>query len=96
MLQGSSLTSTDAEGRDTKSIKGGEWLKRMSDVVVDKIIVVGAPSSWAGKTEVQLDVNGEKTPVKITYHKAEGGKAAFAILGRVGARISADWEIDFA
>lgn len=95
-LEGSSLTSTDAEGRDVKEIKEGDWLKHMGDVVVDKIIIIGAPSSLAGKTEVQLETEGEKAPVMVDYHKAEGGKAAYAVLGRVGAKISADWKIDFA
>lgn len=95
-LEGSSLTSTDAEGRDVKSIKEGDWLKHMSDVAVDKIIIVGAPSSLAGKTEVQLEAEGKKTPVRVDYHRAEGGKAAYAVLGRVGAKIGADWKIDLA
>lgn len=95
-LEGSTLTSTDAEDRDTKTIKEGEWLKRMGDVAIDKVVVVGAPSSWAGKKEVQLEVDGEKTPVKVAFHKAEGSRAAFAVLGRVGAKIGADWKIDFA
>lgn len=95
-LDGASLTSTDAEGRDTKSLTEGDWLQRMSDVAVDKIIVIGAPSSWAAKTEVELESGGQKTTVKVDYHIAEGGKASYVILGRVGAKIGADWTIDFA
>ncbi|RYP43164.1 hypothetical protein DL768_010057 [Monosporascus sp. mg162] len=95
-LEGSSLTSTDAEGRDVKSIEEGEWLKRMGDVAVGKVIIVGAPSSWAGKAEVELETEGDKTLVKLDYHKAEGGKAAYAVLGRVGAKIAADWTVNFA
>ncbi|RYO93830.1 hypothetical protein DL766_005084 [Monosporascus sp. MC13-8B] len=95
-LEGSSLTSTDVEGRDLKSIEEGEWLERMGNVAVDKVIIVGAPSSWAGKTEVELESEGDKTLVKLDYHKAEGGKAAYAVLGRVGAKIAADWTVNFA
>ncbi|KAI1438230.1 glycoside hydrolase family 31 protein [Xylaria sp. CBS 124048] len=95
-LEGSRLTSTDADGRDTKSIEQGGWLKAMGDVAVDKIIVVGAPSSWANKKEAQLELDGNSSPVKLEYVKASANRGAFAVVGRVGAGIGADWTIDFA
>ncbi|KAI0471760.1 alpha glucosidase-like protein [Xylariaceae sp. FL0804] len=95
-LEGSTLSSTDAEGRDAKSVKEGEWLKRMHEVAVDKVIIVGAPSSWASKKEVELEAGGKKTAVKLEYFKAEGPRAAFAVLGRVGARIGANWTVKFS
>ncbi|KAI2643346.1 glycoside hydrolase family 31 protein [Xylaria nigripes] len=58
-LEGSKLTSADADGRDTKSIEEGDWLKRMHDVAVDKIIVKVA----------QLDVEGKQSNVKLEYFK---------------------------
>ncbi|KAI0596727.1 alpha glucosidase-like protein [Biscogniauxia sp. FL1348] len=95
-FDGLALTSTDAEGRDTKSIEEGEWLKRMNDVAVDKIIIVGAPSSWANKKEVQLETEGEKSNIKLEYFKADSNRGAFAVLGRVGTKIGADWSIDLS
>ncbi|KAI0024476.1 alpha glucosidase-like protein [Xylariomycetidae sp. FL0641] len=95
-LEGSTLSSTDAEGRDTSGIKEGDWLKQMRQVAIDKIIVVGAPSSWASKKEVQLQSEGKTSTVSIQYYKADDARAAFAILGRVGVRIGADWTIDLA
>ncbi|KAI3321764.1 glycoside hydrolase family 31 protein [Xylariaceae sp. AK1471] len=94
-LEGSKLTSTDADGRD-KSIKEGNWLKSMHNVAVDKIIVVGAPSSWASKKEVQLEAEGKQSTVKLEYFKGDSNRGPFAIVGRVGARIGADWTIVFA
>ncbi|KAI1818178.1 glycoside hydrolase family 31 protein [Poronia punctata] len=95
-LDGSKLTSTDAEGRDTAAIKEGSWLQNMHDVAVDKVIVVGAPSSWASKKEVQLEAEGKQSTVKVEYFKGEGKRAPFVIVGRVGARIGADWTIEIA
>ena len=91
-LADGSLSSTDAEGRDAKSIKGGKWLKAMSDVHVDRVIVVGAPSSLDVK-EVQIESQGQTWGVRVDYHAAENGRAAFAVLGRVGAKIGVDWSI---
>lgn len=89
------LASTDAEGRTSKSVKAGNWLKAMHEVHVDRIIVVGAPASLNQK-EVQIESEGRTWPVKVEYHGAEKGRAAFAVLGRVGARISEDWSIKLA
>ncbi|OTB18840.1 glycoside hydrolase family 31 protein [Daldinia sp. EC12] len=94
-LEGSTLTSTDAEGRDTKKIKEGDWLKKMRNVAVDKIIVVGAPSSWANKKEAVVESEGNKVSVPLTYHKADSNRGAFAVIGRVGAKIGADWSVSF-
>lgn len=92
-LSGNTLHSSEAEGRDTKSIKPGDWLKAMGEVYVDKIIVVGAPSSWDRK-EVQITSEGKSWSAKVQYNKVENGRAAFAVVGRVGARIGQDWSIE--
>ncbi|OAQ65065.1 alpha glucosidase II [Pochonia chlamydosporia 170] len=86
------LTSTDAEGRNAKSVKAGSWLKAMRDVHVDRIIVIGAPASLDVK-EVQVESEGKNWAVKVDYHAAEKGRAAFAVLGRVGTKIGEDWSI---
>lgn len=95
-LEGSTLTSTDADSRDVKSIKEGSWLKFMRDVAVDRIIVVGAPSSWADKSEVRLESGGQQSTVKLEYFKGDANQGAFAVVGRVGVSIGADWTIEFA
>ncbi|KAJ6438266.1 alpha glucosidase II [Purpureocillium lavendulum] len=91
-LAGGKLSSTDAEGRDAKAIKAGKWLTAMNEVYVDRIIVVGAPAAW-NKKEVEIESDGRSWKVKVEYHAAEKGRAAFAVIGRVGARISQDWVI---
>ncbi|KAK3945149.1 2 subunit alpha glucosidase [Diplogelasinospora grovesii] len=92
------ITSVDAEGRDEKDIKPGDWMKKMQEceVGVDKIIVVGAPASW-NKKEVTVESDGKTWTAEVEYTPAEkGGRAAFAVIKKVGARIGADWKISFA
>jgi len=95
-LEGSSFTSKDAGDRDSSKVKKGSWLKQFAGVAVDKIIFVNAPSAWSGKTEVEVESAGKKTPISLDFHKSEGGRAAYAVLGRVGAKISVDFSVDFA
>ncbi|KAH7165805.1 family 31 glycoside hydrolase [Dactylonectria macrodidyma] len=94
-LVDNTLTSVEAEGRDTQAIEAGQWLKSMSEVRVDKIVIVGASSAWNQK-EVQVESEGQTWMAKVQYHAAKGGRAAFATVGRVGAKIGADWTIKFA
>ncbi|PNY29282.1 Glucosidase 2 subunit alpha [Tolypocladium capitatum] len=91
-LAGNKLSSTDADGRDMKSAKAGSWLKAMREVYVDRVIIVGAPAAWKQK-EVQMESEGRTWSVKVEYHAATKGRAAFAVVGRVGARIGQDWSI---
>ncbi|KAH8664191.1 alpha glucosidase-like protein [Xylariales sp. PMI_506] len=87
------LTSTPVS---LPEVKEGDWMQAFHDVAVDKIIIVGAPAAWAGKTEVKVTSEGKTFNVPIQFNKAEGTRAAFAVVGRVGARVAADWEISFA
>jgi alpha 1,3-glucosidase len=94
-FSGNTLTSIDTVGRDTKSIKAGPWLKDMETVYVDKVIIVGAPKTWNQK-EATVSSEGKQWTVKIQYHEAQGSRAAFAVVGRVGAKIGDDWSIKLA
>ncbi|KKA29682.1 hypothetical protein TD95_001371 [Thielaviopsis punctulata] len=87
-----SVSSVDAEGRDNKAVKAGAWMKKMATVAVDKIVIVGAPESW-NKEEVTVSAGGKKWVAKVQYHKAQGSRAAYAVVGRVGAAIGADWTV---
>ncbi|KAK3359351.1 glycoside hydrolase family 31 protein [Lasiosphaeria hispida] len=90
------ISSTDAEGRDVKSIQQGEWMKKMQNVFVDKIVVVGAPGAWANKKEVAVESQGRSWSASLDYSPAANGRAAFAVIKKVGARIGADWNVVLA
>jgi len=90
---GKTISSTDAEGRDTKSIKKSGWLKKAEGILVDKIIVAGVPASWSDKKEVTVESEGKKWTAKVDYTAATKGRAAFAVIKKVGASIAADWKV---
>ncbi|KAK3325593.1 glycosyl hydrolases family 31-domain-containing protein [Apodospora peruviana] len=90
------LSSTDGEGRDPKSIKEGQWMKKMREVGVDKIIIVGAPASLGANKEVTVESEGKSWSASVEYTPAAKGQAAFAVIKKVGSRIGADWKVVFA
>jgi len=96
VLDGTSLASTDAEGRDMSKIKPGSWMKSMQAVSVDKIIFVGAPSSWSSKKQVTVEVAGKTTTAPVEFTPAKGSRAAYAVVKRPGTPIGADWKVTFA
>ncbi|XWW92845.1 hypothetical protein V2A60_000772 [Cordyceps javanica] len=89
------MSSVDAEGRSTKSVKAGSWLKSQSRVHVDKIIIVGATDAWNRK-EVEIESEGKTWTVQVNYRPATKGQAAYAVVGRVGAKVGSDWSIKLA
>lgn len=96
VLDGNVLSSKDAEGRDTKKIKQGEWLKNMKNVSVDKVVIVGAPATWANKKEVTVTgADGKTWTALVDYTPGSKTKAAFAVVRRVGAPIGEDWSVSF-
>jgi alpha 1,3-glucosidase len=95
---GGSLKSVDFEDRDVQSIQEGEWMRRMRGVGVDKIVVVGAPAGWVGKKTVKVASEGRtwEAEVEVTPADKKEGRAAFAVVKKVGVRIGADWTVEFA
>ncbi|KAI4163628.1 MAG: hypothetical protein LQ342_002662 [Letrouitia transgressa] len=80
-----------APGKKTK-----EFLKRYTNVRVEKVVVVGAPSSWAAQTEAKVAEEGiGERVVEMKYHGAEGGKAAWAVVRDPGVGIERTWSIEF-
>lgn len=93
----STLMSEDlgVSGKRTK-----EYLKTMEKVRVEKIVVVGAPDAWRGKTEVEVsEEQGGKSSaarqVELEYHEREAGKAAWAVVRDPGVQVGAGWKIAF-
>ncbi|KAI7042213.1 hypothetical protein KC366_g4964 [Hortaea werneckii] len=95
----SSLMSEDlatTPGRKTK-----DYLKTMENVRVEKIIVVGAPASWKGKTEVEVSEEQARQSsgarmVPMEWHEQVEGKASWAVVRDPGVQIGSGWKIAFA
>ncbi|CAK7268779.1 glucosidase II [Sporothrix epigloea] len=92
VLDGDTISSTRADGSSPPK-KAGAWLKAMADVYVDKIVVVGAPSTWAGRISVTATSGGETWTAPLDYTPAIGGRAAFAVVRHLRARAGADWQV---
>jgi alpha 1,3-glucosidase len=90
-----SRVSVDAEGRDPAAVEEGEWMRKMRAVGVDKIVLVGVPASWAGKKSVKVLSEGREGEAKVEVTPAAEGRAAFAVVRKVGVRIGADWSVPF-
>ena len=90
----SSLSSANI---GTKGSKTATYLKSMSKVVVEKIIVVNAPQDWEGKTHVLVFEAGANTALEVglTFHAAEQGKTAWVVVRNPAVAIGSDWRIDF-
>jgi len=95
VLDGGVLTSSEAPGHDVAQLKPGTWLKEMQQVYIDKIIVVGAPAAWSAR-EVQVESEGKTWTTAVDFTPAQSGRAAFAVVRKVGTRIGADWKLSFA
>lgn len=68
----------------------------MESILVEKIIIVNAPSVWSGKTEVAVKEEGkEERKVRIKFQSAENGRAAWVVVRNPGVGIGRGWEVDF-
>jgi alpha 1,3-glucosidase len=89
----SQLVSTNIAAKGKLTDK---FLKTMKDVGVEKVVVIGAPASWAKKSYVKAQAGGKEYDVPLEFHAAEGGKAAWAVVKNPKVAIGADWTIDFS
>lgn len=76
------------------------YLKTMEKVRVEKVIVVGAPDSWAGKKEVKVSAeggasSGGKKKAAMSFHKGQKGQANWAIVKDPAVGIGKGWKIEF-
>jgi alpha 1,3-glucosidase len=76
--------------------KTAAYLKTMKKVRVEKIIIVGVGGEWASRKEVSVSEEGKQRKSKVIYHRAEGGKAAWAVIRDPKVAVENSWRIDFA
>ena len=106
VLEASTLRSEDAAAtKITTSTKGSKkmaaYLERMSNVRVERIIIVNAPQSWEGLAQVPVRTDGALSAKSIksaplSWHSAAPGRAAWAIIRDPGVLVGSDWYIDFS
>ncbi|KAI9732003.1 MAG: hypothetical protein M1834_004454 [Cirrosporium novae-zelandiae] len=87
------LQSTDLA---TPGAKTNEYLKEMDRVHVEKVVIIGAPTEWKSKTEVSiLDDTETEGKAELSWHPAEGGRAAWAAVKNPNVGIGKSWKIVF-
>jgi mannosyl-oligosaccharide alpha-1,3-glucosidase len=73
------------------------YLKAVNGVVVEKIILIGAPPYWNGRHVAISETGaGKGRLVALDYHASEQGKAAWAVIKKPKVNIATDWVIDFS
>lgn len=91
------LSSEDiaVAGKKTK-----EYKKSIAAVTVERVIVVGAPTSWKGLNSVDVSEEGakghERREVGFEYHGAAAGKAAWAVVKNPKVAIGEGWKVRFS
>lgn len=90
------LSSTNAATSTGK--KTSSFAKTMSNVLIERIVVINAPSSWAKKRSIPVRGSGIRTGTltDLSYNAPEDGKAAWAVVRNPRLAIGEDWTIDFS
>ncbi|KAL9124931.1 MAG: hypothetical protein Q9217_005792 [Psora testacea] len=91
--ESSTLSSQDitVKGSMTKA-----YHKAMADVRIERVIFIGAPSKWQGKTSVTSEQDSKKHESQLTFRESVGGKAAWAVIKDPKVTITKDWKISLA
>src|SRR6202034_596278 len=68
-----------------------KYLKTMKNVSIEKVIVVGAPTSWSSKTGVKVTEGSSSIlEAPLEFYAAEGSKAAWAVVKNPKVAIGSD------
>ena len=100
---GALLTSTNLAPSTKSSLgkKAKAYLSTMDAVRIEKIIIVGAPASWARKTKAKVNEEGsgsKERDVEVMWHEGkkedvEGGQANWVVVRDPEVPIGKGWEI---
>ena len=94
------LRSTDLSA-DTEVAKPSKkrkaYLAAMAAVRVEKIVVVGAPVEWKGRSEVKVQEEGGKQSrmVEMRWFEGQKGMANWAVVRDPGMEIGKGWTVEF-
>ncbi|CAG8015133.1 unnamed protein product [Penicillium olsonii] len=90
----SALSSEDI---GTKGAKTAEYLKAMSGVTVERVVVVDPPTEWKDKQTVTVIEDGAKSAstASLEFYEQEAGKAPYAVVKKPNVGIGKTWRIEF-
>lgn len=86
-----------SEDIGTKGPKTAEYLKAMSAVRVEKVVIIDPPTQWQEKTSVTVVEEGAKSASTATveYHDQASGKAPYVVVKNPGVSIGKTWRMEF-
>ena len=88
------LRATDASPGGPRA---AAFRAKMAAVHVERVLVVGAPASWAGKAEARVTQAGRALgAAELRFHAAADGRAAWATVRNPGLTVAEPFEISFA
>ncbi|CRG87399.1 alpha 1,3-glucosidase [Talaromyces islandicus] len=90
-------STLSSENIGTSGPKTNAYLKTMTNVRVERIVVVGAPAEWQKKTSVTVIEDGvkEATTAPLQFTNGQAGKAAYAVVKNPNVGIGRSWKIEF-
>lgn len=89
------LTSEDLADKSVKEKKRREFLKTMSSVRVEKIIIIDAPAAWEGKSTVGVSELETDREVEMAFFKGDGTRANWAVVRNPGVGVGRGWRVSF-
>ena len=89
------LTSEDLADKPVKEKKRRDFLKTMSSVRVEKIIIIGAPAAWEGKSTVRVSELETDWEVEMAFFKGDGTRANWAVVRNPGVGVGRGWRVSF-
>lgn len=89
------LTSEDLADKPVKEKKRRDFWKTMSSVRVEKIIIIGAPAAWEGKSTVGVSELETDREVEMAFFKGDGTRANWAVVRNPGVGVGRGWRVSF-
>jgi alpha 1,3-glucosidase len=88
------LSSSDI---GTKGPKTAEYLKTMTGVTVERVVVIDPPVEWKAKDTVVVIEDGAKSAstASLEFYEQEGGKASYVVVKKPNVGIGKNWRIEF-
>ena len=89
------LTSSALPNVQVGSKVSKEYLKKMKDVRIERVVVVNAPKSWLGRDEVVITELGKDRTAVATFFAGKDGAADWAVVKRPHVGVGNDWVLRF-
>ncbi|KAJ5803861.1 CAZyme family GH31 [Penicillium psychrosexuale] len=86
-----------SEDIGTNGPKTAEYLKTMTGVTVERVVIVDPPAEWKAKNIVSVIEDGAKSgsTASLEFYEQEAGKASYVVVKKPNVGIGKAWRIEF-